>query len=104
MRDDLNLSGTPLARHQPQRIDQPQGVLVHCLRGTLWLTQDGDPRDIVLGAGQEHRIEHDAVTYLSALQDARYLLLRDPLAAEPRSAGGWFKSWQQRLAQRGAAP
>jgi Protein of unknown function (DUF2917) len=86
------LSGTPLARHQPQRIDTPRGVVVLCLHGTLWLTQDGEPRDMVLGPGEQHRLEHDTVTYVSALEDARYLLLREPVAAAP-GADGWIHAW-----------
>lgn len=96
MAPDPHFFGIPLARHQPQRIDAPHGVLVHCLHGTLWVTQDGDPRDIVLGPGEEHRLEHDAVTYVSALEDARYLLLREP--ATPAPTDGWMKVLQARFA------
>ncbi len=96
MAPDPHFFGLPLTRHQPQRIDAPRGVLVHCLHGALWVTQDGDPRDIVLGPGEEHRLEHDAVTFVSALEDSRYLLLREP--ATPASADGWMKALQARFA------
>lgn len=35
-------------------IARPQGCRIDCLEGTLWITQDGDPRDIVLMAGEYH--------------------------------------------------
>ncbi|MBI5279767.1 MAG: DUF2917 domain-containing protein [Burkholderiales bacterium] len=34
-------------------IDEPdEGVSVRCNRGRLWITHDGDPKDVVLEAGQ----------------------------------------------------
>lgn len=87
-----NLSGLTLARHETQRIDTPQGVRVVCLRGALWVTQDGEPRDFVLGPGDQHRLEHATITYLSALDDACYLLLRDPVPAAARRVPFWRRA------------
>ena len=101
MQSDLNLSGVTLAKGRLQRIDDPKGLQINCLHGNLWLTQDGDPRDIVLQAGDEYRFESDAVTYVSALSDARFVLLRDPVAFHPPAPGGWMKALQVRIAHLG---
>lgn len=101
MAPELNLLGTALARHQPQRIDAPRGVVVLCLHGALWLTQDGEARDIVLGPGEQHRLEHDAVTYVSALEDARFLLLREPVAGATRRDAGWVSALRAQWARLG---
>ncbi|MCI4430818.1 MAG: DUF2917 domain-containing protein [Burkholderiales bacterium] len=98
MRPDLNLSGVTLAKNQIRRIDSAIGAQIQCLHGNLWLTQDGDPRDIILQPGDEHRFERDAVTYVSALSDASFLLLRGPVALERPLSGGWIKALQARLA------
>lgn len=36
-------------------IATPLGRTVHCETGTLWLTFDNEPTDVVLDAGQSHR-------------------------------------------------
>ncbi len=74
MNTDLNLSSNVLARHGLQRVVDGKGTLVQCLGGTLWLTQEGDPRDIVLEAGQEALIDRDGVSLLFAMSDARFVL------------------------------
>ena len=74
MHTDLNLAATPLTRGQLHRLQDARGSWVLCLSGTLWLTQLGDARDIVLEAGDEARIDHDGLSILSALSDARFVL------------------------------
>ena len=63
-----------LARQATMRINDPAGLKITATRGTLWLTLDGDLRDIILTAGTaddtfiatEHRI---AILY--ALADSQ---------------------------------
>lgn len=61
----------PLARGRSLALARPQGRLVRCDRGCIWLTHDGDPRDIVLAAGEAHRCDRDAPLIVHALDDAR---------------------------------
>lgn len=70
---------TPLAlgRAATRWLRRPRGWVVDCEAGTLWLTHDGEPRDIVLEAGQSHRCDHDGRLAIHALDDAR-LRLRPP--------------------------
>ena len=74
MNTDLKLSSNVLARNTLQRVVDGKGTLVQCLQGTLWLTQESDPRDIVLEAGEEALIERDGVSLLFAMSDARFAL------------------------------
>jgi len=41
-------------------VPQPGGRRIECLRGCVWLTQDNDPRDVVLEAGQSYIANGDA--------------------------------------------
>jgi hypothetical protein len=84
MHTDLKLAATLLRRGQLQRLQDAQGSLVLCLSGTLWLTQEGDRRDIVLEAGDEARIERDGLSILSAMRDACFVWSRD--GGDPRPA------------------
>jgi hypothetical protein len=77
MQTDLKLATTDLKRGQLLRLDDAAGTLVLCLGGSLWLTQQGDQRDIVLEAGDDARIEHDGMSIVSALSDASVVLSRD---------------------------
>lgn len=40
-----------------RHIEPPAGrVTVHCREGEAWLTQDGDPKDVMLQAAESHRL------------------------------------------------
>lgn len=84
MLTDLNLGATHLPRGQLLRLDDSRGSRVLCLSGTLWLTQEGEQRDIVLEAGDEARIEHDGLSLISALSDARFVLAHDGALPDAR--------------------
>jgi Protein of unknown function (DUF2917) len=82
MHTDLNHAATFLERGRSQRLQDARGSLVLCLSGTLWLTQEGDPRDVVLEAGDEAQIDRDGLSIVQALSDARFVLSHDRLALD----------------------
>jgi hypothetical protein len=54
------------------RVRWPLGQTVRCLTGSVWLTLDGDNRDIVLSAGAEHRCDRNSMLLIQAIGgDAR---------------------------------
>jgi len=56
------------------RIEDGRKMLVYLWDGSAWLTQDGESRDVMLGAGSWFRIERRGVTLLYALADCRLTL------------------------------
>lgn len=78
MNTDLKLAATALRHGKVHRIESGKGLLLQCLSGTLWLTQDNDLRDIVLGPGEEATIERDGLSIVFALSDAQFTLLSRP--------------------------
>lgn len=56
-----------------------RGTRIESRQGSLWITQDGDRRDVVLGAGEVHVVERDAPVIIQALSSA--LLAVCPLSA-----------------------
>lgn len=86
---DLDLLGasTLLDPHAAAGRDARRGDRVECLAGTLWITQDGDPRDTVLGTGESFTADRDGRLLASAMGagGARFLLLAVG-AARPATA------------------
>jgi hypothetical protein len=52
------------------RIESAKGVEVACVRGATWVTQERDPRDLVLMAGQSVVLEKPGLAVVYALKDA----------------------------------
>ena len=59
-----------LADRDLLELDRSRGSTVQSLTGTLWITQHGDIRDIVLSAGDAWTIERDGLTIVAAQGDA----------------------------------
>jgi hypothetical protein len=54
-------------------------VMVRCIEGRLWITHDGDPKDVVLDAGESYSAARPATMLVHAMR---------PSAVEMRFAGG----------------
>jgi len=53
------------------KIPQPLRLEVVCLRGSLWITHDGDPKDIMVEAGGCYRVDRPSTLLIHALLRAR---------------------------------
>ena len=52
-----------------------RGATLRVTRGTLWVTQDRDVRDVVLRAGDVWTVERDGLTLAEAQGEATFCLL-----------------------------
>ncbi len=68
-----------------------RGERIESLRGSVWVTQDDDQRDLVLAPGEAHVIERDGPVLVQALEAA----LVSVQAAPASPAVTW---WQRLLA------
>jgi len=69
-RDEHLIEGElPLARGGQLRIVDGRGLLIHVWRGSLWITQERDRRDIVLEAGDSFRLDRNGVALVKAWDD-----------------------------------
>ena len=57
-------------------LPKPRGVTVQCRRGSLWLTHDGDCRDVVLSAGERYVSTDGRRLLVHALDEAVALVTR----------------------------
>jgi hypothetical protein len=56
-----------LERGAMLRIEDGRDMLVYVWKGSVWLTQDGDGRDVLLGAGGWFRLDRKGVAVVYAL-------------------------------------
>ena len=42
-------------------------VVVCCASGSLWITHDGDPKDVIVAAGQYYRVDCDRPMHVTAM-------------------------------------
>jgi hypothetical protein len=72
---------TDLPRDGTLRIADGRAHVVAVFEGQVWLTQDGDARDVFLEAGESFNFESSGVTLVQAMRDAR-LLVSGPAALD----------------------
>ena len=75
-----------LVRHELVSFSGARDLVLSCVAGELWITVDGDGRDIILVAGKSWHIDSDAEVVVSALQAAAVTLRRNRALA-PLSRG-----------------
>ena len=94
-------AGMSLDKDSFIRVQGAAGTCVQCRKGSLWITQDKDIEDYVLGPGQALELEHDGDAIIFALMQSE-LVLREPKEQHPiegfgnaigaivRTAGQWI--------------
>ena len=73
-----------LARRDAVSLDGADGMELRVHHGCVWLTQDGDTRDIVIGPGQAFRLDRDGRAVIEVLRDAEISLRTLARPAKPR--------------------
>ena len=64
-----------LGKGHIRHVNGEKGRRVELVSGSLWITQDGDLRDVVLAPGEAFDFDRRGDALLSAFADSRYLLL-----------------------------
>jgi len=65
---------TDLARDQTLRIADGKAHVIDVFEGQVWLTQNGDLRDVFLEAGDSFSFDGRGLTLVQAMRDARLLV------------------------------
>ena len=75
MNEDLIKGSHALAKGRIRHVRAHAGQRIECLSGSIWITQDGDLRDVVLATGEAFEFDRGGDALLSAFADSRYLIL-----------------------------
>ena len=71
---------------QQLRLRDASGWAVECCTGTLWITQEGDSRDILLKAGERYTLDRDGKTLVGGLDEAVLTVRPSRAGRGPRGA------------------
>ncbi len=66
----LALQPISLTARTVHRIADARGTTVSCVSGVVWITQERDSRDQVLGAGHSFVLDRPGIAVVYALEDA----------------------------------
>jgi hypothetical protein len=66
----LTLEPISVAARTVHRIENARGIRVSCIRGATWITQESDPRDIILASGQSVVLDRTGLAIAYAFKDA----------------------------------
>lgn len=69
-----------LKARQSLRIVDGAGLEVKCLRGDLWITQEGDREDKVIGSGGSFVIDRAGLSLVTALRGPALLVVQSGAA------------------------
>lgn len=75
-----------LRNTQIVQVPQALGQRIECLEGSVWVTLDGDARDVVLHRGQSFLVDRPQRTLIQALEAARVVWAPEPQTS--RQGGG----------------
>lgn len=86
----------------PLTVRDGQGACITSRRGTVWITQDHDVRDVVLTSGESFRLERPETAIVQAMDTAEVLILpparqSGTKGARERTIGSRAGRWLQRL-------
>lgn len=83
-----------LPRGKTLRIQDGRGALLYVREGEVWLTQEGDTKDYVLGAGESLRLERDGVALVYSFRRSVLGMTR----RRERSASPLHRFWADLVA------
>lgn len=87
-----------LAARESVPLQDVRGMTLRVTRGTVWITQENDTRDIVLRSGDNWVVEKDGLTLVEAQRDATLCALGRQLEPQRTALPGLGRMstrWQE---------
>jgi hypothetical protein len=67
MQIELRSGAVTLGPNQTLRVVDGAGSTVCAVEGSVWITEENQPRDIVLEAGNCYRLQHEGIAVVNSL-------------------------------------
>ena len=84
------------------RVEPGMPVEIACISGVLWVTQEGDVRDLFIASGESLRLAARGVTIVTALESSLVRVIER--VGKTQSRGGWRRAVRWLFAAAGALP
>ncbi|HEU4621840.1 MAG TPA: DUF2917 domain-containing protein [Burkholderiaceae bacterium] len=82
-------------------LDRSSRMTVRVLRGRVWITEEGNPRDVIISAGHSHRIGTNGLVLVEGITTARVLIEEHvPAKAPVIDVRSWWTAMRLKLASR----
>jgi hypothetical protein len=75
MRIEMEAGALRLAGGQTLRVTDALGSTIRCAAGSVWITEENVPRDVVLEAGASYRLRRKGLALVHAFGDATVALV-----------------------------
>jgi Protein of unknown function (DUF2917) len=99
MKIQLTQSEIRLGKKQLLTVTGGKGQPVVCRKGSIWITQDGDVRDVVLREGESFTLDRAGPAIVQSFEPAAFCLGKPARRARRERAGGlaerlhaWFET------------
>jgi hypothetical protein len=86
-----------LAAREAVALDDVRGATLRVVRGTVWVTQERDPDDVILRAGDNWAVERDGRTVLEAQDNTQVWVVGRHV--EPANDKHRLVDWAARLGE-----
>lgn len=83
-----------LRKRQTLLLPDIRGTTLRVTRGAVWITQQNDTRDVVLGAGEMWTVERDGLTIVQAQTDTVMSAAGPALHPGSPAAAGLARLWR----------
>ena len=89
MNIEFNQNGLCLKPNQLVKVRGGLGHSIVCDSGSVWVTQVGDPRDVILSAGESFRLDREGLAVIQALEPGAISIAQ----AEPQTPATMLAAW-----------
>lgn len=92
MNIDIDQDGLCLEAKQLVKVRGGLGHSIVCHSGSVWVTQEGDPRDVILAAGEAFTLDREGTALLLAFEPGAISIARPEARTRAARLAAFLKS------------